>query len=92
MTVLRRRLERLEKTIEIAGPSFAEQFHLVNETAFAKMSVADLDLLQGRTKLTGFEHTKAWAEVSSRWEAAFEVALCETNCPFYICAWDWGWL
>lgn len=52
MNALRKRLAKLEKAIGVEGPCWADYFHLVNQTAFAKMSGAELDLLHGRTTLT----------------------------------------
>jgi hypothetical protein len=91
MNALRRRLQKLERVIVAQPPSFADQFVAVNETAFAKLSVADRDLLQGTTSLRGDERTVAHEAAWNRWEIALAATRREMACPFYIDAADW-WL
>lgn len=91
MLALRRRLEKLERTIGAEVFCVASQFIAVNQAALGKLSSADRDVLQngrGQAAKEGKSYEDAWG----RWETALATAVHEAKCPFDIYATDWWWL
>ena len=90
MSALRGRIRKLEAKVgaEVALP-FADRWSAVFETALARLSVADYDLLRERMALRADKRTEAHEAIWDRWKAAHAAAVRETGWTAYSAPEDW---